>query len=774
MTGFSRFCDKVIVWSFYSIFVLVPLIFAANTSELFEFNKMWVAFAFTILIGGAWFSKMIVERRIYVQRTVFDIPILLFLCSQLLSTIFSIDPHISWWGYYSRFNGGFLSLFSYVLLYYAFVSNISIWQTFRMITVSLVTGLIVALWGLPSHFGYDPTCFVFRGSFDTACWTDAFKPTIRAFSTLGQPAWFAAYLAFLLPVAFAYTMKASSEQEYEKHPSNKIIWNWKFITLLAISMLFYMNLIFADTRAGTIAFFVVEIIFWVLLFIKKIFTRQLLLKYVVIFHLLMLVSSFLFGMPMHQLDKFTLGNLMKHASAPPSPVSTPTTTTTADTAPAPATIGGGITDSGVIRLFVWKGAIDAWKDNPIFGTGAETFAFAYYKYRPVGHNMTSEWDYLYNKAHNEYLNYLTTTGIFGLGTYLAVIAFFIYYFLKMFFGKKHHSAEPEQDHNKHKHHKYASVVLTDWQKDLISIALFSGWLSILITNFFGFSVVIMNLFLFLTPAFYLVLNGLLHEDKLWEKNFGAEQSVSPYQWTLVSIVSIVSCFMLFGLVNYWTADVAYALGTNLDHVGSYQQAYDLLSQASKQVPDEPVYKDELAINMAVLTTALASQKESASQQQAQQAASTAIGLNDEITTNHPANVVFLKNRVRILYTLAQVDQSHNQQYMQQALQAITKANQLAPTDAKISYNLGLVYGQLGQMDKAIETLNKTIQMKPDYKDAYAALGLFYHQISVNDKNKVTNPEMHQKAIDAYNFILQKISPGDKTTETTLKTWESEK
>ena len=39
--------------------------------------------------------------------------------------------------------------------------------------------------------------------------------------------------------------------------------------------------------------------------------------------------------------------------------------------------------------------------------------------------MTSEWDYLYNKAHNEYLNYLTTTGIVGLGTHLLLLAGFL-------------------------------------------------------------------------------------------------------------------------------------------------------------------------------------------------------------------------------------------------------------------------------------------------------------------------------------------------------------
>ena len=53
----------------------------------------------------------------------------------------------------------------------------------------------------------------------------------------------------------------------------------------------------------------------------------------------------------------------------------------------------------------------------LIGTGTETFAFAFYRYRPAGHNLTAN-GILYNKAHNEYLNYLATTGLFGLASYL--------------------------------------------------------------------------------------------------------------------------------------------------------------------------------------------------------------------------------------------------------------------------------------------------------------------------------------------------------------------
>src|SRR5258706_9930664 len=87
-----RFFNFLIRGSFYLLFILVPIIFAGNTSELFEFNKLWIVFGLTLIIGASWISKMFLEKQIKIHKSPLDIPILLFLASQLLSTIFSIDP----------------------------------------------------------------------------------------------------------------------------------------------------------------------------------------------------------------------------------------------------------------------------------------------------------------------------------------------------------------------------------------------------------------------------------------------------------------------------------------------------------------------------------------------------------------------------------------------------------------------------------------------------------------------------------------------------------
>ena len=117
-------CNKIIEYSFYLLFFLVPLALTGDTSELFEFNKLWITFILTIIIGAAWITKMIVKKEIRIQRTPLDIPIVLFLISEVISTFLSLDMHTSLWGYYSRFNGGLFSILSFIFLYYAFATNL--------------------------------------------------------------------------------------------------------------------------------------------------------------------------------------------------------------------------------------------------------------------------------------------------------------------------------------------------------------------------------------------------------------------------------------------------------------------------------------------------------------------------------------------------------------------------------------------------------------------------------------------------------------------------
>jgi len=734
-------CNRVIEYSFYALFLLVPLAFTSATSELFELNKMWLTWGLTIVIAMAWFTKMVLQKKFSFQRTPLDIPIGLFLLSQIISTIFSLDVHVSLWGYYSRFNGGLLSMLSYTFLYYAFLSNLAsktIVQ--RLMTISLISGLIVALWGLPSHFGYDPTCLIFRGNFDVSCWTADFMPKIRIFSTLGQPDWLAAYLAILIPISIAYFLKKR----------NSLIINHLSLILF---ILFYVDLLFTRARSGVLGIWI-SLIFFAGLFYwfngkpKMSISKEKLKSPFAILIFGFLIITFVIGTPINQLNRFTLvgiGNYFQKTQAPKTPAVSPT--------PVPVqSFESGGTESGNIRLNVWTGAINAWKANPIFGTGVETFAFAYYKYKPVGHNLTSEWNFLYNKAHNEYLNYLATIGLFGLGTYLFMIGWFLFTSLKQLKTQMSKLKTATQNEK-------LSALSYNFELCILSFALIASYISILITNFFGFSVVIANIYLFLIPAFVFVLSGMVKLTTNDQRP--TTNKLSPASLTGIFLILVTSLFLLITLFRFWQADIAYALGYNLDRAGDYQQGYKHLHTAVELRGDEPVFKDELSINDAIIATALITQKpvDDKKEQTISVASSLvqeAINTSNEVISKYTNNVVFWKTRVRLFYTLSQIDS----RYLPRALDGIQKASLLAPNDANIWYNLGVIYSQNNNIPKGIEALEKTIKLKPDYRDAHYALGLFYHQ----NKDQ-------EKAIAQMQYILLHIAPADSGALESIKSWK---
>ncbi len=240
----------------------------------------------------------------------------------------------------------------------------------------------------------------------------------------------------------------------------------------------------------------------------------------------------------------------------------------------------------------------------------------------------------------------------------------------------------------------------------------------------------------------------------------------------IFVILIITVYLFIGLINFWLADQAFALGSNLSHSGAYEQAYLNLRESVQRVGFEPTYKDELASNDSILAISLLSslpqdeKQASSTATLAQNLAREAIISTTQTTTEHPNNVVFLKTKVRVFYTLSQVDPK----YLSFALDAIKKAQQLAPTDANISYNLGLLYGQSGDTKSAIEALQNTIKLKPNYANAYFALGLFYRQLATNDKGTIVNSDYEQKAIAQMEYILKNLDPNNQDAKAALNQW----
>ncbi|KKR34002.1 MAG: hypothetical protein UT63_C0008G0001 [Candidatus Gottesmanbacteria bacterium GW2011_GWC2_39_8] len=739
----SGWCGKIIEWSFYLLFFFVPLILTPLNYELFEYNKMMMVYGFALVIGASWIIKMIANGKPVIRRTPLDIPILLFLLSQIISTIFSIDRHVSIFGYYSRFNGGLLSVISYITLYYAFVTNFPQDKIKKLMFWVLSSGFLVSVYGILEHFGIDKNIWV----------QDVQN---RVFSTLGQPNWLAAYISVLLPISLGLgiiTFRSSEDRAVESQKSKVKSQNYNskvkssfFKEKIGLSgywvvgSIYYLTLLYTKSRSGFIGFWVADVILIALTFIisyiksKNVCTNDVtivtgnvqgrsgILGKIVLANILFLVITFFIGSPFTEFNKYTFPELTRNKSVTAEVVKPPSGTA----------LETGGTESGEIRRIVWKGAIDIIKHYPIFGTGVETFAFAYYKFRPLEHNAVSEWDFLYNKAHNEYLNYGATTGLVGLGSYLLFILFFIIWNLnkvknqKLKFKNSNQKLKVEEDaHN---------------SLFIIHSSLFSGWLTILITNFFGFSVVIIQLLFFLIPAIIIVLDSAIYPSN--HLTIQTKRPVNSYQMAGIILTFFAFSFLIFTLCKFWYADTLFAKGYNLNRAGDAVTANPLLRNAVMLNNNEPVYHDELSVDYAQLAVLAYDQKNATL---SAELAQSALEENNKTLSISSQNVTFWKSRTRIFYALSSIDNK----YLKAAVDSLLIAEKLAPTDPKITYNLGLLYMKLNEKEKGLDFLLKSAQMKTNYKDPYFALGLFYMEEGKKEEGK-----------KAFEHILKYISPDD--------------
>lgn len=471
--------QKFVKLLFLILFLITPFIFSPYNSEAFEIPKMYFIYTITLLIILFHSINHCRQNTTLFRRNPLNVPLLIFLTSQIIATVFSIDHHISFFGYYSRLNGGLLSIVAFSTLFFIIQNYLDTKFIKQIIAFSLTSGSLIAIYGILQHFGIDKNY-----------WPHDDVMT-RVFSTLGQPNWLAAYLCILVPLSINLIKKSNI-----KNPIYHIPYT-----------IFFVCLFFTKSKSGLLAAIISITIYFVLklkLSKKIVFSISCFLLLVTGFYLYRTLNS---SLVTDQLN---------------------------------------VTSSGKIRQLTWMGAISIAKKYPFFGTGPETFAFTYYWVRPASHNLTSEWEFLYNKVHNEYLNYLANTGFIGLLAYLFFIVSCLFF---MYQNKQFH--------------------------------LLSAFISILITSFAGFNVAITSLFLFLLPL-------------LAKPN--TESPISTKFHFPILIGSIILCLVsLQKIVNFYFADISLASAIRADSQNTYLSAYQEILKAYQLNPKEPTILSQASI-----------------------------------------------------------------------------------------------------------------------------------------------------------------------------------
>lgn len=722
---------RFIVVLFHLLLFVVPFVFSPLTDELFEFNKMVAVYVFTLMIGAAWAWRMLSEKRVIFRPTPLLWPLLLWLSSHIFSTVLSIDPHTSLYGYYSRFHGGIFSTLSYLVLYFAGAANLKRDDIVPLVRTTVIAAIGVCLYAIPEHFGVSPSCVLLAKQWGVGCWSNETNPQARIFGTFGQPNWLAAYLVMMLPLVLwlalpSITALIRRQKKVDQTQHQLLLAGYVLTAIMVVAALLYTR-----SRSGFLALgaelaLMVAGSFW-LWWQQRVAARSWLIS-VVGFSLLAGIMMVLIGTPFTP----SAGELLARFQPQPTITEAPTPTPTPET-PAPAPTGTvlerGGTNSGEIRKIVWKGAVEIWKRFPIFGSGLETFAYSYYNVRPIEHNFVSEWDFLYNRAHNEFLNVLATSGLYGILTYLLLLVAIVWQGVQWVWqrGKK-----------------YATESVA------LQTALASGVIALAITNFFGFSTVMVAVLSVVFPLWSVLESepetldtapAVTKTTQTTKKQSG-EVEFDLDRWMIGKLALLLfTAWLLLAVMYYWNNDRLMARAKALLGAGYGLEAQRLLTLITSRSPGQYIFWEEKASTESRLAVALQGQDATRSAQYAQLAsiaADTAVRLN-------PVHLNTWKTRARTYMNLASLDGV----YLDPAISSLKQATELAPTDAKIPYNLALLYEAIGDPVQARQWYERSIELRPIYEDARVSYGRF-----------LETQQDYAGAIEQYQYYLEKLKPDD--------------
>lgn len=443
----SRYCEKLIISFLIATVVIVPLFFDIRLYSVFDLSKVSVLYLLTTVILSLWTILVACRRNFTFSPTAIDIPILAYLGIFIIASIFSINPLISLFGTYKRFEG-LTATVSYLFLFYVTVHFITTRKRiYLLITSILACALVSSCYGIAQHFGYDMFTW---SSFEAR----------RVFSTFGNPVFFAAYLTMVLPLAVVLFLNTGLPQRDSATAENKYAVVWVFFLC---SMIIYTAFWFANTRACFIALFGSLVPLFIFLY-GRTFTEK--PRYFVLVISLVLIGLF-FNIKQETsgVRRFIEHFVEEDVRIAPSPGEEPIIDK-AGTNERPWIANKiPISDSTFSRIFQYLAATAMIKDYPVFGIGPDTIGIVYQKYLArvfsVQENDGGFWFPRQDRIHNDILDTAVTRGIFGLAAYIWVLLAFGRYMWTNY----------QRIHDRYK---------------LLFLGLLSGILSYLIQNQFSF------------------------------------------------------------------------------------------------------------------------------------------------------------------------------------------------------------------------------------------------------------------------------------------------
>jgi putative inorganic carbon (HCO3(-)) transporter len=173
---------------------ILPLAYTWGTYDPYVLPKLLVARMLVIGLLLLFIARVLTTRAFVVKRTPLDLPLLAFVGSAALSTVFAYNLNVAVFGIYSRYDG-LLTILTYALLFWLTVQAVAdTGEARKLMWVLLASGYLVAAIAI----------------FQSVSESLQQNAEVPAYGTLGQKNVLGAFLAMVCPLAYGELVAARS------------------------------------------------------------------------------------------------------------------------------------------------------------------------------------------------------------------------------------------------------------------------------------------------------------------------------------------------------------------------------------------------------------------------------------------------------------------------------------------------------------------------------------------------------------------------------------
>jgi len=368
------------------------------------------------------------------------------------------------------------------------------------------------------------------------------------------------------------------------------------------------------------------------------------------------------------------------------------------------------------RLISWRGGLKDFKEHPVFGNGFGNYAVIFDKHFDSKFYDYTVGDTYFDRAHNNIIDIVSTTGLVGLLTYLSIFIAAFYYLFKEFKINGKRSGSDANGLNNLEIIVIASLISAYFIQNLAIFDSFSTFLGLM--GVLGF-------------IYWLNFRRLNQGEEKESYRMEITDRKSEI-WILVILL-----FIAYVFTNHYNFKALKMMKGTIDSYAKVVSGRVLegIAQYNEVLEDGPMERD----SRATLSKLIISDSSILSNMNAKEAEETleyAISLAEKNLAYNPLDSMMQLQLAQILNTAAgyyyqDLDKFNN--YSTRAMQAIERSIEASPGRATVYFYKAQIQITRNEYDEAIETMRYAISLNPNFAESHCTLTQFLFVINKEGK-----------------------------------------